>query len=129
MENVTLTPREQTRLLQVLNSLLAEHMTLGLEEAMGPGGSGPLRDVWIRGHVGEYEHRNDMHPAAELAVDGVTEAEGGAQGDRQRRIPAPQTVDGVLTTPDLEGDAGPSLEPDGEVDLRGGEGGLASWTT
>ena len=81
-----------------------------------------------------------MHPAAELAVDGVTEAEGGAQGDRQRRIPAPQTVagaeppltlavDGVLTAPDLESDAGPSLEPDGEVDLRGGEGGLASWTT
>ena len=59
-----MTPREQTRLLQVLNSLQAEHMTLGLEEAMGPGGSGPLRDVWIRGHVGEYEHRNDMHPAA-----------------------------------------------------------------
>ena len=27
MENVTLTPKEQTRL-QVLNSLLAEHMTL-----------------------------------------------------------------------------------------------------
>ena len=62
------------------------------------------------------------------------------QGHRQRRIPAPQTVagaepplplvvDGVLTAPDLEGDAGPSLEPDGEVDLRGGEGGLASWTT
>ena len=81
-----------------------------------------------------------MHPAAELALDDVTEAEGGAQGHRQRRIPAPQTVagaepplplvvDGVLTAPDLEGDAGPPLEPDGEVDLRGGEGGLASWTT
>ena len=66
------------------------------------------------GHVGEYDHRNDVHPAAELAVDGVTEAEGGLQRERQRRIPAPQTVvgaemplplvvHGVLTAPDLEG--------------------------
>ena len=50
----------------------------------------------------------------ELAIDGVTEAEGGLQRERQRSIPAPQTVvgaempltlvvDGVFTALDLEG--------------------------